>query len=360
MTAIGIAAAGSGGHVFPAIAVADALVELGIPQDQIVFFGGTRMETTAVPQAGYRLVSVNIHGLRRSLSLDNIRLPAKVRSASKAIQDEIRRSRIRAMIVFGGYVSGPAALAASKTQIPLVVHEANAVPGMANKMIAGRADRVLLAYEQATGRLRGGEVVGNPLREPLTRFDRATRRSVARARYGIADDAAVLAVVGGSLGAQFLNDVARQVARRPDRTFSILHICGPSHEDTVRAFAAELNDWHVVGFEPDIADVYAAADLVLSRAGALTVAELEETATPAIVVPLPAGKGYQGANADELVAAGGAVRISQDDPDMIVATIFELMQNDAARLDMAQRAGQTGRRGAAETVALRTLELVNG
>ncbi|MCB1246498.1 MAG: glycosyltransferase, partial [Acidimicrobiia bacterium] len=208
---IGIAAAGSGGHVYPAIAVADALVEAGVPKDDIVFFGGTRMESTAVPEAGYRLVSVNIHGIRRSLSLDNLRLPAKVRAASKTIADEIRNASIDAMVVFGGYVSGPAALAARKVGIPLVVHEANAVPGMANKMIAGRADLVLVAFDQAASRL-GGEVVGNPLRSSFSDFDRNRRRTPARKRFGLDPDGCVLAVVGGSLGASALNAIASAIA----------------------------------------------------------------------------------------------------------------------------------------------------
>ncbi len=356
---IGIAAAGSGGHVFPALAVAEALEAHGIHKDDIVFFGGNRMEATTIPRAGYRFVGVNIHGIRRSLSMDNVRLPAKVRSASRAIRFEIASSGIDAMIVFGGYVAGPAALAARKAGIPLVVHEANAVPGMANRLVAGRADLVLVAFEQALAKLRRGVVVGNPLRQAFEHFDRIARRGPARDRYGLSPTGPVLGVVGGSLGAAALNEMATAIAAIESRSFEILHLCGPTHADSLLAASADVPGWIVQPFEDDMPDFYAAIDLVVSRAGAITIAEIEETATPAIVVPLPAGQGYQAANAAELVDSGGAVVMSQDDMPAIIDRVLALMEDANARKLMAERAGGTGHRRAASTVASRTLELID-
>jgi UDP-N-acetylglucosamine--N-acetylmuramyl-(pentapeptide) pyrophosphoryl-undecaprenol N-acetylglucosamine transferase len=238
--------------VFPALAVADALVAKGIARDDIVFFGGDRMEAATVPKAGYRFVPVNIHGVRRSLSVDNLKLPAKVRTASKVIGTVIAESNLQAMIVFGGYVAGPASLAARKANIPLVVHEANAVPGMANRLVAGRADVVLVAFDAATSKLRRAVVVGNPLRQSFESFDRQTRRDAARARFGVGAHRGVLGIFGGSLGASALNDIASSIAMDPARDFDVLHLCGPSHFDELAMKASDVDGWVVLAFEDDM------------------------------------------------------------------------------------------------------------
>ncbi|MCL1598191.1 MAG: glycosyltransferase, partial [Actinomycetia bacterium] len=161
---VGIAAAGSGGHVYPALAVADEIVSRGVARRDVIFYGGDRMEATVVPEAGYPFVSVDIHGIRRSMSIDNLKLPLKVRAARDVITTSILAHDVRSMLVFGGYVSGPAALAANKTNIPLIIHEANAAPGVANRLAARKADTVFVAFEPALARLPGATVVGSPLR----------------------------------------------------------------------------------------------------------------------------------------------------------------------------------------------------
>lgn len=353
----GFAAAGSGGHVYPALAVADALVGLGVAPQDIVFFGGDRMESTTVPSAGYRFVGVDIHGFRRTITTSNFSLPIKVRNAAKRIAAEIRSANISVMIVFGGYVSGPAAQAARRCGIPVIVHEANAVPGLANRMVAGRADLVLVGFDQAKTRLKRGVVVGNPLRSSFERFDREADGVSAKAHYGIDADSRVLGIVGGSLGAAALNQIATKIATRHPRPFHVLHLTGESNFDTVVAEGQGVERWTVRPFEDDMARFYAACDLVISRAGALTIAELEETGTPAIVVPLPAGKGYQAENAVELAANGGALVISQERDDEICDAAFRLMADAAERKLMATKAAATGHRHAAHEVAKRAMEL---
>jgi UDP-N-acetylglucosamine--N-acetylmuramyl-(pentapeptide) pyrophosphoryl-undecaprenol N-acetylglucosamine transferase len=357
---IGIAAAGSGGHVYPALAVAEALTAGSFTRDDIVFFGGDRMEKTKVPEAGYPFVELDIHGFRRSLSMSNLMLPSKIRTARKTIAAAIESMDIQAMIVFGGYVSGPAALAASRSGIPLVVHEANAVPGLANRLIARRAARVLVAVEPKTRGLKNSIVVGNPLRSTLDRFDRSNLRPEAMKRYGIADDAEVLAVVGGSLGATALNIIARQIGETPDRRFHLLHLAGEAHAGKVSEWSRASTNWTVRDFENEMEYVYAAADLVISRGGAMTISELEATGTPAIVVPLPAGKGYQSHNAAEMESAGGAVVVDQAESDAVVRLAFEIMKDSMRREEMATRSEAVAHRGAAEAVASMTLELIRG
>ena len=354
---VGIAAAGSGGHVFPAIAVAEELQRRGVSRDDIVFFGGDRMEATTVPQAGYRFIGVDIHGLRRSLSLDNLKLPGKVMRARASIADEVGRNGLGVMVVFGGYIAGPAALAASKTGIPLIVHEANAVPGLANRMVARKADTVYVAFAPSLDKLKGATVIGSPLRRNFSTFDRDARRAQARERYGVGQDDTVLGVVGGSLGAQFLNEVTTALAADPSRDFSIIHLTGDLHIDGISDQASSIEGWHPIAFEDDMPDLYAAADLVLSRAGALTISELQATATPAVVVPLPAGGGYQALNAADLASAGGVVIEPQTDVAAVAGRVRTLL-SDASALDRMGNALTTvDHKEAAATVADRILEV---
>lgn len=154
--------------------------------------------------------------------------------------------------------------------------------------------------------------------------------------------------------------IAQAIARTPDRPFHVLHLCGPSHAEELTRQAAPIDDWTVVPFEDDMVHFYAASDLVISRSGALTVAEIQETATPAIVVPLPAGKGYQERNAAALVAAGGAVMMDQEDPDAVVGAAFALMADQPRRAEMSVNAGRMGYRHAAKEVAKRIMEVAGG
>jgi UDP-N-acetylglucosamine--N-acetylmuramyl-(pentapeptide) pyrophosphoryl-undecaprenol N-acetylglucosamine transferase len=291
--------------------------------------------------------------------MSNLKLPFKIRTATKVIAAQIKAMDIKAMIVFGGYVSGPAALAASRTGIPLVAHEANSVPGLANRMLARRADLVLVAMEPAGHVLKDSIVVGNPLRSALDDFDRKALRTRARARYGIPVDASVLTIVGGSLGAAALNNIGREIGGRSDRSFHILHLTGDAHLEEVSRSAKTSTNWVVLGFENEMEYLYAAADLVISRSGAMTISELEATGTPAIVVPLPAGKGYQALNAAEIESVGGAVVVDQADSDVVVNLAFEIMADPQRRREMSTRAATAGHRGAAGTVASMTIELLD-
>jgi UDP-N-acetylglucosamine--N-acetylmuramyl-(pentapeptide) pyrophosphoryl-undecaprenol N-acetylglucosamine transferase len=358
---VGFAAAGTGGHVYPALAVADELRSRGWPYEDLVFFGGDRMEATVVPAAGYPFVGVDIHGLRRSVTIDNIRLVGRVRAARAHIADVMVRDGIRAMVVFGGYIAGPAALAASKVGVPLVVHEANAVPGLANRMIARRADAVFVAFAPATARLPGSRVVGSPLRAAFATFDRDVVRPVARRRYGIEESGRVLGVVGGSQGAGFLNDVASVLATEANRTYAILHLTGPTHFDQLSGVPASEHfaPWVRIPFESSMEEFYAASDLVLCRGGALTVSELQATGTPAVIVPLPAGRGYQRENAEDLVAAGGAIVVDQDEVPGVVAVVDELLASSERLTDMSAPANGVDHRKAASVIADRIEELTD-
>ncbi len=349
-----MAAAGTGGHVYPALAVADALVAAGVAAGDIVFFGGDRMEARAVPAAGYDFVPVEMRGLRRSLSPRNLSLPVVVRRARQVIADHLRERHVTVMTVFGGYIAVPAAGAARRAGATLFVQEQNAVPGLANRLVARRAAAAFVGFPDAAARLPRARLTGNPLRASFARFDRAALAAEARRRYGLPAGPPVLGVLGGSLGARVLNEVTIRLADTLDADrIAIVHLTGRSHLDAVEARAARApTPWAVRAFEDEMTWFYAAVDLVLSRAGALTISELAATGTPGVVVPYALGTaGHQAANAAALEQAGGVVVMEERDIDRVPAAIEQLLGDPAQLEAMADAARAQGRPDAAEVIA---------
>ena len=355
------AAAGTGGHLVPAIAVADELIRRGVDASDIVFFGGDRLEVAAVPAAGFELVQLDIRGLRRSLSLQNLGLPWMVRNAARRVGDELRARSGGVLAAFGGYVTVPAGMGASSAGYPMVIHEQNAVPGLANRIATRRAARTLVAFPASLDRLAGSELTGNPLPGRITSFDRKALRADAMAGYGLDPDRLVLGVFGGSQGAAALNALVTDLAAPLlDAGHSILHITGPAHHDVVAASAVDHPGWVTVPYEAEMDHFYAASDLVVSRAGAMTVSELTATGTPAIVVPLPAGRGYQAENASEMEQAGGCVIVAQDDTTRLQADIKQILADEGKRSGMASAAASVGRPDATRMVADAVIEVADG
>jgi UDP-N-acetylglucosamine--N-acetylmuramyl-(pentapeptide) pyrophosphoryl-undecaprenol N-acetylglucosamine transferase len=356
-----LAAAGTGGHVYPALAVADALRDSGVARDEIIFVGGNRLAATAVPAAGYDYLEVDIRGLKRSLAVDNLTLPSVVWRASKRIQEEFRRRSVKAAIAFGGYISVPAAWAARRVGARLYTHEQNAVPGLANRLISRRATTSFIAFPEAADKLSRARLVGNPLRRELVNYDRSALRAAALERYGLSGVCPVLGVLGGSLGAKVLNEITERVADAHDaQEMSILHLSGHAHYETVSAIAAgSAQDWKVLAFEDHMENFYAASDVVLSRAGALTISELAATGTPAVVVPFAAGSaGHQEANAAHLAVAGGAVLVEEEHVDRVPVLLQQLIVDADRRQLMAAAASGIGMPQAAQTIADALIEAV--
>jgi UDP-N-acetylglucosamine--N-acetylmuramyl-(pentapeptide) pyrophosphoryl-undecaprenol N-acetylglucosamine transferase len=355
------AAAGTGGHVFPALAVADALVDSGVPREAIVFFGGDRMEARTVPAAGFDFVPVELRGLKRSASLENLGIPRVVLQAQRVMTDEMRRRNTKICIVFGGYVSVPAAMAAGKVGAKLFVQEQNARPGLANRFVARRAERIFLGFGAARDKLKRGEFTGNPLRGSFSHFNRADLQAEARSRYRIPEGLPVLGVLGGSLGAKVLNDVvtALTMAMEEDH-LAIVHLTGRPHYDEISAVAdSTALHWLPIAFEDRMDLFYAAADLVLSRAGAMTINELAATGTPAVVVPLGLGTN-QVANVMELEAAGGLVHVAEAQIDQVPIVIDQLIVDRARREAMATVMATHGRPEAAKVIAAALREAIDG
>ena len=349
----GFAAAGTGGHVYPALSVAEALVAAGVDRADIVFFGGDRMEATTVPRAGFEFHGVRILGLQRSLSLSNLRLPAVVWKATRGIASVMEARRVRVMSAFGGYVSVPAALAARRTHADLYIHEQNAVPGLANQLISRMARRAFVAFPETLGRLRKAELTGNPLRAVFDTFDRDALRAAARKRYDLDGNAVVLGVLGGSLGATVLNRVVADYVASSSVVEAVVHLTGRAHIDDVKQQSGSVQlPWRVLDFEDSMEYFYAASDVVLARAGALTVSELAVTGTPAIVVPYAAGTaGHQAANAAQLASVGGVEVVAERDVDAIPDLLDRMQRDQDRRAAMSRAALSVSRPNAAERIA---------
>jgi UDP-N-acetylglucosamine--N-acetylmuramyl-(pentapeptide) pyrophosphoryl-undecaprenol N-acetylglucosamine transferase len=296
-----IAGGGTGGHIEPALALADAVRRLD-PDATVTALGTARgLEATVVPARGYPLELIPPVPLPRKPSIDLLRLPLRIVAAVRQTRAVLHRVRADVVVGFGGYVALPAYLAA-RGRLPIVVHEANARAGLANRVGARFASRVATAVP-GTG-LPGAEVVGIPLRRSITTLDRAGLRGKARAHFGLDPDAVTLLVTGGSQGARSINTaVAGAAPELAAAGVGVLHGYGrkntldvPPHDPPYVA----------VPYLERMDLALAAADLVLCRCGAMTVAEVSAVGLPAVFVPLPHGNGEQALNAAPVVAAGGA------------------------------------------------------
>lgn len=354
-----LAAAGTGGHVYPALAVGAALLEAGVARERILFVGGNRLAATAVPAAGFDYLEVEIRGLRRSASLDNVSLPSVVWRASKRIQTEFAKRQVRVALGFGGYISVPAAWAARRVGATLFSHEQNAVPGLANRLVGKRAATSFIAFPEAAQKLPRSELVGNPLRPALANYDGEALRPAALDRYQLDGTKPVLGVLGGSLGARVLNEAVERVADAHDaKEMAIVHLTGHAHYESLAATAAgSAQEWRVLAFEDNMEYFYAVSDVVLSRAGALTISELAATGTPAVVVPYAAGAaGHQAANATHLAESGGAVIVPEEDVDGVPALLQQLIADSDRRETMAAAAAALGMPDAAQVIAKAMIE----
>jgi len=343
-------AGGTGGHIMPGLAVADEMRAAGWDVVWLGAKGG--MEERLVPPRGYRMAWIRARALRGKGLLAQLLLPANLLYSFWQSARALFRERPDVVLGMGGYVAFPGGMMASLLARPLALHEQNAIAGLANRVLAHVADKVMAAFPNA---LRGAEWTGNPVRAEIAAI------AEPRARYAARSGPLNLLVIGGSLGAKALNEAvppalaAMPEAQRP----RVVHQAGAQHLDAVRAgYAAQGVSGEVIAFIDDMAARYAQADVVVCRAGAMTVAELAAAGVPGILVPFPyAVDDHQTANARFLVAQGAALLLPQ--AELSPQRLAELLDGlDRARLlDMAQRARALGKPGAARLVAERCMEL---
>ena len=364
-----LAGGGTAGHVNPLLAVADEL-RARRPDAKVLVLGTTTgLEADLVPARGYELRPVPRVPLPRRPSADLLRLPGRLRAAVGAAEAAIEEIGAQVVVGFGGYVSTPAYLAARRRGVPVVIHEQNARPGLANRLGARWASRAGLTFPGTPLHPAGGRgvVTGLPLRREIAELARARAADAVGTRVGAADalglDAslATVLVTGGSSGALSVNTaVAGAAEALLTAGAQVLHLTGKGKDGPVRdavlrlpPHLADARRYHVREYLPEMHLALAVADLVLARSGAGTVCELAALGLPAIYVPLPFGNGEQRLNAAPLVAAGGGLLV--DDADLTaawVASHVPALLADPARLDaMAAAAASTGVRDAAARVA---------
>lgn len=354
------ACGGTGGHVYPAIAIADAVRALAPGAD--VAFAGTRdrMEWTAVPKAGYPIHAVTVSGFQRGLSGEalrrNVSFPFKLARGLAESWRLVGAFNPDVVVGTGGYASGPVGLAAVARRRPLVIQEQNATAGATNRLLAPRAARVFVAFEAARRAFPGVEttVAGNPVRADLVPGGDA---AAARAHFGLAPDAPALLVMGGSLGAAPLNDaVEAHLGALLASGASVLWATGTRYHDAVSARVGARAGLALVPYLDRMDLAYTAASLAVCRSGALTCSELAATGTPSALVPSPnVTADHQTSNAR---AMGGAARLVPERELGARMPEIAALVHDAPALDAMRAAALTlARPDAARTVAHAVLEL---
>jgi len=351
-----LAGGGTTGHVAPLLALADCLRRRD-PGTRVTALGTAEgLEARLVPAAGYPLALVPRVPMPRRPTADLGRLPGRLRAAVAAASTAIRDNAADAVVGFGGYVATPAYLAARRLGVPIVVHEANARPGLANRLGARFTPWVAVTFPGTP--LRGAQVLGLPLRRQIAGLDRIRLRAAARAELGLDPWAPALLVTGGSLGAQRLNLTLGQAAGQLAAAgIQVLHAAGRGKSVDLAPRPPGAPPYRVVEYLDRMDLAYAAADLVVCRAGAGTVSEVTAVGLPAVYVPLPVGNGEQRLNAAPVVEAGGGLLV--DDaactPEWVVATLVPLLTDPARLAAMGAAAATFGIRDGDERLA----DLVN-
>jgi UDP-N-acetylglucosamine--N-acetylmuramyl-(pentapeptide) pyrophosphoryl-undecaprenol N-acetylglucosamine transferase len=356
-----VAGGHSAGHVEPTLNFADALRRLE-PTAEITALGTVRgLDTTLIPARGYPLELIPPVPLPRTPSLALLRTPGRLRDSVRATGALLDRVRAEVVVGFGGYVAVPAYLAAHQRGLPIVVHEANARPGVANRLAARMTTHVFTAGPAV--RLAHATAIGIPLRPTITGLDRPALRPAARRRFGLRPDGPLLVATGGSQGAEAINAAVSGAAPALRAAgVQVLHIAGPKRVVEVPAGDPADPPYVVVPYVDEMRYAYAAADFVICRSGAMTCAELAVVGLPAAFVPLPLRGGEQRLNAEPVVRAGGGLLVDNADLDAtwIESTLLPVLTDPARIAAMSARASSAGAPDADVVLARHVLAAVAG
>jgi UDP-N-acetylglucosamine--N-acetylmuramyl-(pentapeptide) pyrophosphoryl-undecaprenol N-acetylglucosamine transferase len=334
-----ISGGGTGGHIFPAIAIANAFRERH-PNAQILFVGAQgRMEMTRVPDAGYKIIGLWISGLQRKLTLSNILFPVKVVVSYLRAVVIIKRYKPHVVIGTGGYASGPIMMAATRFGVPAIIQEQNSFAGLANKQVADKVSKVCVAYEGMEKYFPKEKVIltGNPVRKDIISV--VDKRSRGLNHFGFENGTKTLLIIGGSLGARSINEsILHNIEKLIDAGVQVVWQTGKGYYETYKASLGKYNllKIRVQDFVKEMDLAYAAADVVISRSGALAVSELCIAGKPTILVPSPnVAEDHQTKNAMALVEKDAALLVADKDAktklvDEALKLLFD--ENLASRL----------------------------
>ncbi|WP_157244692.1 undecaprenyldiphospho-muramoylpentapeptide beta-N-acetylglucosaminyltransferase [Nonomuraea typhae] len=352
-----LAGGGTAGHIEPALALADTLRGID-PGIGITCMGTDQgLETRLVPARGYDLELVPAVPLPRSITPQLLAMPGRLAGAVNAAAAVLDRAKADVLVGFGGYVATPAYLAAKRRGVPIIVHEANPRPGLANRLGAKLTDHVFTGHPDCT--LAKAAYIGTPLRREIVHLDRLSTGDRARSWFGLQTHRPTLLVFGGSRGAASINQAALAAAPALRAAgVQVLHVIGP--RNTVEHEPPPGDPQYVLLPYVDRMDLaYAAADLVLCRSGALTCAELTAIGLPAAYVPLPHGNGEQRVNAVRIAEGGGGLLVDDAglSSDWIVQNMLPILRDPERVAAMSEAALALGRKDADTTLARKVLEI---
>lgn len=358
-----ISGGGTGGHIFPAIAIANALQTLD-PNIEIRFVGALgKMEMERVPAAGYPIEGLWISGFQRRLTFQNALFPLKLLSSLLKARRILKQFKPHVAVGVGGYASGPTLEMATRLGIPTLIQEQNSYAGVTNRLLANKVDRVCVAYDNMERFFPKEKIVftGNPIRQNIT--DIAGKREEALQHFGLSPDKKTVVIVGGSLGARTLNNAMEDsfdpIANHQDVQF--LWQAGKLyHEEFAQKQVSQLPNVHLVQFIDRMDLAYAAADVILSRAGAATISELSLVKKPAILVPSPnVAEDHQTKNAQALVDKDAALLLpdARASADMVPMAL-ELLQDASRCAALSHNVGQLGQLDAAMHIAAEVLAII--
>ncbi|MFC6087203.1 undecaprenyldiphospho-muramoylpentapeptide beta-N-acetylglucosaminyltransferase [Sphaerisporangium aureirubrum] len=355
-----LAGGGTAGHIEPALALADALRRID-PGIGITCLGTERgLETRLVPARGYELALVPAVPLPRAITPQLLTVPGRLAGAINAAAGVMDRVQADVLVGFGGYVATPGYLAARRRGVPIVVHEANPRPGLANRLGARITDHVFTGHPDTP--LPHAKYVGIPLRQEIVALDRLSTGDKARSYFGLENDRPTLLVFGGSQGARAINEAALASAPALRQAgVQVIHVVGP--KNTIEHEPPPGDPQYVVLPYVDRMDLaYAAADFVLCRSGAMTCAELTAVGLPAAYVPLPHGNGEQRLNAMPIVQAGGGLMVDNADltPDWILRTVLPVLRDPERVVAMSDAASRIGRKDADTVLAREVMNVIAG
>ena len=346
MTVYLLAGGGTAGHVNPLLATADRLRERDPDATVLVLGTAEGLEARLVPERGYELLTVPRLPFPRRPNADLVRFPGRWRATVRAARAHVRERGVDVVVGFGGYASAPAYRAARLEKVPIAIHEANAKPGLANRLGARFTRFVGVTF--AATKLSHSRVVGFPLRREIETLDRPARRAEGAREFGLDPRRPTLLVTGGSSGARRINDTVHgTVAELLGTGWQVLHLSGGLRE---AVDDPGLEGYHLLAYSDRMDLALAASDLAISRAGSATVSELAAVGLPAVFVPYPVGNGEQALNALDAIGAGGALVVADAafTARWVLDELVPLLGDRARVAEMAARIATVGHRDGAD------------
>ena len=351
---------GTGGHIYPAIAIANEL-KSRFPDAEFLFVGAQdKMEMQKVPQAGYNIKGLWIAGLQRRLTFDNTLFPVKLISSLLRARTIIRNFNPNVVIGTGGFASGPLLQVAAIAGIPSVIQEQNSFPGITNKMLAGRADKICVAYEHLERFFPKQKIVltGNPVRQDLIGIE--NKRAEALQYFNLNPEKKTLLVLGGSLGSRRINQlIAKEIVGFSSQDVQVIWQCGKFYYDEYNHYSNNENI-QVLAFIDRMDLVYAAADVVISRAGASSVSELCIVGKPVIFIPSPnVAEDHQTKNAMAIVDKKGAILLKEVELDTKFNSVFNnLLADENLQNELTENIKQLAQPEATKDIVEEIMKLI--